>query len=198
MPASPQLPSRRSTWPRESMPAATWRRCLDSPRLFLPFRTDIGALMYVWSTQTSPESTVFPAFSGILCIFRFHRRAVCSDTCAWCAACLRVAPSESMETSFRIWEGFSLDEQRIVRVLPEKVLPQSRHAHLWCPCSFPYFFRRCPWQYGHSPKKVLDLLRRSKTWSLKRIRMILSGSSGTSHRRKLLYQPVAGLGTPLI
>ena len=81
-----------------------------SPRLFLPFRTDIGALMYVWSTQTSPESTVFPAFSGILCIFRFHRRAVCSDTCAWCAACLRVAPSESMETSLRIWDGLSLDE----------------------------------------------------------------------------------------
>ncbi len=50
--------------------------------LFLPFRTVIGALMYVWSTQTSPESTVFPAFSGILCIFRFHRKAVCSDTCA--------------------------------------------------------------------------------------------------------------------
>ena len=100
------------------MPAATWRRCLDSPRLFLPFRTDIGALMYVWSTQTSPESTVFPAFSDIFCVFRFHRSAVCRDTCAWFAACLSVVPSESMETSFRIWEGFSLDEQRIVRVLP--------------------------------------------------------------------------------
>ena len=89
---------------------ATWRRCLDSPRLFLPFRTDIGALMYVWSTQTSPESTVFPAFSGILCIFRFHRSAVCSNTCTWYAACLRAAPSDSMVTSLRIWDGLSLDE----------------------------------------------------------------------------------------
>ena len=59
----------------------------------------------------------------------------------------------------------------MVRVLPEKVRPQFAHAHLWRPCSFPNFFRRFPWQYGHSPKKVLDLLRRSKTWSLKHIGM---------------------------
>ena len=80
----------------------------------------------------------------------------------------------------------------------EKVRPQFAHAHLWRPCSFPNFFRRFPWQYGHSPKKVLDLLRRSKTWSLKHIWMVLSGSSGAAHRGKLLYHPVAGLGTPMI
>ncbi len=55
--------------------------------------------------------------------------------------------------------------------LPEKVRPQFAHAHLWRPCSLPNFFRHLPWQYGHSPKKVLDLLRRSKTWSLKHIGM---------------------------
>ena len=73
----------------------------------------------------------------------------------------------------------------MVRVLPEKVRPQFAHAHLWRPCSFPNFFRRLPWQYGHSPKKVLDLLRRSKTWSLKQIGMVLSGSSGAAHRGKV-------------
>ena len=81
---------------------------------------------------------------------------------------------------------------------PEKHMAAIRYAHLWRPCSFPNFFRRFPWQYGHSPKKVLDLLRRSKTWSLKHIWMGLSGSSGAAHRGKLLYHPVAGLGTPMI
>ena len=47
-------------------------------------------------------------------------------------------------------------------------------------------------------EKVLDLLRRSKTWSLKHIGMALPGSSGAAHRGKMLYHPVAGLGTPMI
>ena len=70
------------TQPVDRIEETMGSRVLRVHRLFLPFRTDIGALMYVWSTQTSPESTVFPALSGILCIFRIHGRAVCSDTCA--------------------------------------------------------------------------------------------------------------------
>ncbi|GEM_PF-5181754 len=118
---------------------------LESPRFFLPLRSDIGTFTYVWSTHTSPESTLFPAFSGILCIFLFHSSAVCRET-----------------------------------------------------CSLPCLFRRWPWQYRHSTKNWRDLFPRSKTCSQKDIRMILSGSSGTGHRGKLLYQAVTGLGTQLI
>ncbi len=47
-------------------------------------------------------------------------------------------------------------------------------------------------------KNWRDLFPRSKTCSQKDIRMVLSGSSGTGHRGKLLHWPMAGLGTPLI
>ena len=35
----------------------------------------------------------------------------------------------------------------MVRVLPEKVLPQFAHAHLWRPCSFPNFRKRFPVEF---------------------------------------------------
>ncbi len=77
--------------------------------------------------------------SGILCIIRFQSRAVCRETCAWYVACRRVVPSESMETSRRIWKGRSFAEDSTVPVLSVNVFPQSLHIHLWCLCSFPCF-----------------------------------------------------------
>ena len=136
--------------------------------------------------------------SGILCIFRFQSRAVCRETCAWCAACRRAVPSESMETSRRIWEGRSFAEDITFPVLSENIFPQSLGIHLWCSCSFPYFLIWLWWQYGHLSKKQRDLFRRSKACSEKGIQMVLSGSSGTSQRGKLLYHSVPGPRTPMI
>ena len=67
------------------------------PHFSLPLRSDIGAFMYVLSTHISPERALFPAFSGIL-----YGSAACRETCAFCAACLRVVPSESMDSRARI------------------------------------------------------------------------------------------------
>ena len=136
--------------------------------------------------------------SGILCIFLFQSRAVSRETCAWCASCRRAVPSESMETSRRIWEGRSFAEDSTFPVLSENIFPQSLGIHLWCPCSFPYFLIWLWWQYGHLSKKQRDLFRRSKACSEKGIQMVLSGSSGTSQRGKLLYHSVPGPRTPMI
>ncbi len=101
--AHSRLTGLSSPWASSSFDlTATCSSCLESPRFFLPLRSDIGTFTYVWSTHTSPESTLFPAFSGILCISLFHSSAVCRETCAFCAACLRVVPSEGMDSRVRI------------------------------------------------------------------------------------------------
>ena len=95
--AHSRLAGLSSPWASPSFKlTATCSSRLESPRFFLPLRSDIGTFTYVLSTHTSSERGLFPAFSGIL-----YSSAVCRETCAWCAICLRVVPSESMDSWVR-------------------------------------------------------------------------------------------------
>ncbi len=68
--AHSRLTGLSSPWASSSFDLTVgYRSRLESPRFFLPLRSDIGTFTYVWSTHTSPESTLFPAFSPGLSVF---------------------------------------------------------------------------------------------------------------------------------